>query len=276
MRRSIQVHRYDALMVGRAFFSDPQSSWATFEKWTFNGFNGLKSMLGNMDESLAAGSLRVPPITAQDGDKSMKRIKFVSLTVGVLALTAASLALARAQQPMPDKIVVPLFGTTSVSETSGTIGENLLAPTEIQKPKKLGESPLRLGPPGVAFGRTAAGMGTVTSSGKKAKSNPNLLFGFEGVNHRDQRLADNGNQFNWEPADQGLCVGNGYLMETVNRALRIYDAVSGAELTPVLSLNEFYGFPPLIDRGTGVYGPNIYNRVVPIDQRPHIMRKLNA
>ncbi len=35
------------------------------------------------------------------------------------------------------------------------------------------------------------------------------FFGFNGVNHRDQRLANGGNQFSVEPPDQGMCVGNG-------------------------------------------------------------------
>jgi hypothetical protein len=210
-----------------------------------------------MQRSVSVPRKSSAPNDHEKGDNPMKRIKLVILAVGVLALAIASMKLARAQQPMPDKIIVPLFGTTDVSEISGETGDNLLAPivTEIQKPKKLGTSPLRLGPAGEEYVPLAVGQGTLTSSGKKAKSNPELLFGFEGVNHRDSRLADNGNQFSSEPADQGLCVGNGYLMETVNSALRIYDADTGAPLTPVLSLNEFYGFPSAIDRTTFTFGP---------------------
>jgi hypothetical protein len=81
------------------------------------------------------------------------------------------------------------------------------------------------------------------------------VLSFEGVNHRDSRLAFNGNQFSGEPADQGVCVGNGYILESVNSALRVYNAQTGAPLSQVLALNEFYGFPPAIDRSTFTYGP---------------------
>ncbi len=49
---------------------------------------------------------------------------------------------------------------------------------------------------------------TVPSS-SVAGSNPELERRFLGLNHRDQRLANGGNQFSLEPPDQGLCVGNG-------------------------------------------------------------------
>ena len=77
----------------------------------------------------------------------------------------------------------------------------------------------------------------------------------EGVNHRDSRLAFGGNQFSGEPADQGLCAGNGYVLETVNSALRVYNAADGTPAGPVLALNELYGFPPAINRTTGEFGP---------------------
>jgi hypothetical protein len=50
-----------------------------------------------------------------------------------------------------------------------------------------------------------------------------LAQSFQGINHYQQRTANGGNQFSLEPPDQGLCVGNGYVMETVNDALRVYD-----------------------------------------------------
>src|SRR5689334_20362507 len=55
------------------------------------------------------------------------------------------------------------------------------------------------------------GKGASTNSGKKAKSNPELNFSFEGLNHYQQRYSRGGNQFSVEPPDQGLCVGNGYV-----------------------------------------------------------------
>ena len=159
--------------------------------------------------------------------------------------------------PAPDKIVVPLFGTTTIGSGGGSSGNDTLGPiaTEIQKPKRLGISPLRSAPAAGDVVELTPGAGSPTSSGKKAKSNPEVNLSFEGLNHRDSRLAFGGNQFSGEPADQGVCVGNGYILETVNSALQVYNASNGAEMSPVLSLNEFYGFPPAINRTTGAFGP---------------------
>jgi hypothetical protein len=66
-----------------------------------------------------------------------------------------------------------------------------------------------------------AAVGTAAPAAKKAKSTPELLLDWEGVNHRNQRLAFGGNQFSGEPPDQGLCVVNGFALETVNSALRV-------------------------------------------------------
>jgi hypothetical protein len=87
-----------------------------------------------------------------------------------------------------------------------------------------------------------------------AGSNPGLFSSFLGLNHRDQRLANGGNQFSIEPPDQGLCVGNGYVLETINDVLRVFDP-AGNPLTGVISLNEFYGYLPAINRTTGEFGP---------------------
>ena len=89
--------------------------------------------------------------------------------------------------------------------------------------------------------------------------------GWEGLDHADQRLAAGGNQFSLEPPDQGLCVGgvspNGpefgpEVVESVNDALTFYDA-SANQFTPAISLSQFYGLAPTIDRTTGRFGPFI-------------------
>lgn len=87
-------------------------------------------------------------------------------------------------------------------------------------------------------------------------TNPRLLRGFDGLNHRDQRTANNGNQFSLEPPDQGLCVGKGYVVEAVNDAFRVYNP-DGSGRTGVVDLNTFFGYPPTINRTTGVFGPEI-------------------
>jgi hypothetical protein len=110
---------------------------------------------------------------------------------------------------------------------------------------------------GAIFNRSQSqgnSQGASANSGKKAKSNPELNLSFDGLNHRQQRLANGGNQFSVEPPDQGLCAGNGFVLETVNDVLRVYDT-AGNPLIGVTDLNTFYGYPAAINRSTGVRGP---------------------
>ncbi len=115
---------------------------------------------------------------------------------------------------------------------------------------------------------TGVGNGVSVNSGKKAKSSPQFDRGFEGLNFFQQRYARGGNQFSVEPPDQGLCVGNGYEIEVVNDVLNVFNS-AGASVLPdsnivngvntsvngAVDLNSFYGYPPAINRTTGVRGP---------------------
>jgi hypothetical protein len=93
-----------------------------------------------------------------------------------------------------------------------------------------------------------------------ASTNPGLL-GFDGLTHLDQRNALayglKNTQFSKEPPDQGLCVGNGFVVETVNTAVRVR-TTSGVSLTGVVPLNQFFGLRPEVIRATettlAVYG----------------------
>jgi hypothetical protein len=101
------------------------------------------------------------------------------------------------------------------------------------------------------------GNGSSVRAGKKAKSNPELILGFDGLNFRQQRLANLGRQFSVEPPDQGLCAGNGFVLESTNDVLNIFDA-SGNQLLGVTDLNSFYNYAPAIIRGApNRFGPSI-------------------
>ncbi|HEY5680931.1 MAG TPA: hypothetical protein VIS55_12760, partial [Pseudomonadales bacterium] len=104
---------------------------------------------------------------------------------------------------------------------------------------------------------------TVPSSAV-AGSNPELALSFDGLNHRNQRLANGGNQFSLEPPDQGLCVGNGYVVEAVNSVLRVYDT-AGNPLTGVQDLNTFFNYPAAINRTTFEFGPFVIDPVCYFD-----------
>lgn len=102
------------------------------------------------------------------------------------------------------------------------------------------------------------------AAGGVVRNGPRLLAGFDGINHQQQRTANNGNQFSLEPPDQALCVGNGHVVEAVNDAFRVYNA-DGTGQTGVVDLNTFYGYPPAINRTTGVFGPLITDPVCLFD-----------
>jgi hypothetical protein len=79
--------------------------------------------------------------------------------------------------------------------------------------------------------------------------------GFIGLTHLDQRLyAANGNQFSTEPPDQGLAVGNGFVLEGVNTAINIYDTNGIVQLPRPVALTELFGLPVSINRTTGAFG----------------------
>jgi hypothetical protein len=104
------------------------------------------------------------------------------------------------------------------------------------------------------FSQSAGPAGPAVASAATAAANGSLLLSFDGLNHRAQRTANGGNQFSEEPPDQGLCVGNGFVMETVNSVMRVYNT-NGTPVTGVIDLNTFYGYPAQFNRTTGDQGP---------------------
>jgi hypothetical protein len=188
-----------------------------------------------------------------------------------LTLTSAAIVLwlvastALAQQ-------IPIAGT-SAPQTGAFAPSGINDVTQAEFP---GQADTEAGPgpyPGTIVNRslsTGTGNGVSTRSGKKAKSNPQFVTGFEGLNFYQQRYARGGNQFSVEPPDQGMCAGNGYVLEAVNDVLNVFNA-SGQSVLPdntstnivagfprdvnhAVDLNSFFGYPPAINRTTGVRG----------------------
>jgi hypothetical protein len=94
-----------------------------------------------------------------------------------------------------------------------------------------------------------------SNAGESARDSADTsqLLSFDGLNHFAQRTANHGNQFSLEPPDQGLCAGNGYVLETINDVMAVYDN-AGNKLKGPVDLNTFYGYPAAINRSTGVRG----------------------
>ena len=105
------------------------------------------------------------------------------------------------------------------------------------------------GAPSVKTAPIATGVG-VSSQGPLT-----VLTTFDGLNHRSQRRANDGNQFSLEPPDQGLCVGNGFKLEIINDVMKIWRPDGTA--TGVEDLNTFLGYPDQFDRTNLIVGPEV-------------------
>jgi hypothetical protein len=131
-----------------------------------------------------------------------------------------------------------------------------------------------------SFGRGGQpAQGAAAQSGRRAKSNPELEVSFEAVNLFQHRYANNQNQLTIEPPDQGLCVGDGYVFEAVNEAINVYNESGQSVLPPdtnvapvphvngTVTLNQFFGYPPAINRAAGnVRGPIVTDPSCYFDQ----------
>ncbi len=181
-------------------------------------------------------------------------ISFAIMLLGLLAADASATQLGG-----PVKLTLQKVGTSSFGSAPAT-NDHATQPDEIDS-ATLGDTDSGNGDDeGSGVNRTLPG--AVTGHGKpvkanaKPKSNPSLGTHFEGLNLFNQRFANGGNQFSVEPPDQGLCVGNGFVVETVNDVMRIYHG-DGTPATGVVDLNTFYNYPAAINRTTGARGPSI-------------------
>jgi hypothetical protein len=104
--------------------------------------------------------------------------------------------------------------------------------------------------------------------GSPVKGPANLALSFAGLNSFDQRFANNGNQFSLEPPDQGLCAGDGFVLETVNSVLRVY-RMTGAPVTAPVDLNTFYHYPAQFNRSNNQSGPFITDPSCYFDPQYH-------
>jgi hypothetical protein len=82
----------------------------------------------------------------------------------------------------------------------------------------------------------------------------------DGLTMKDQRTANNGNSFSVEPPDQGLCVGNGLVIEGVNAVFSIY-TTAGQKVSNTQSYDPFWndGTAEIIRHpdGTVTIGPDV-------------------
>lgn len=172
--------------------------------------------------------------------------------LGVLALLAGLFsahgvfAAPAASGPTSSPVQATFIGSASLNTSSGSasgVASKELGPS-IDEQAPHTSTIIRVPASGVP---NPAGLGVVTDSGN----------GFAGLNHFQQRFAGTGayagTQFSLEPPDQALCVGNGYVMESINTAVAVYNA-AGVLQGGVTPLNQFFGLTPEINRATSTFG----------------------
>jgi hypothetical protein len=195
--------------------------------------------------------------------KEAIRMKIFKLSIVVVALglfvLLATFRSAKAQSPQqPIVRHITLIGTNTLQ--AAVMGADTVQNPEIDPAFDFaddGSGPISPFSGSVVMNRTngqGRGEGTEMYEGEGYGSKGTLLVSFDGLNHRQQRLANGGNQFSVEPPDQGLCVGNGFVMEAVNDVLNVYDT-AGNSLLGVVDLNSFFGYIAAINRTTGAFGP---------------------
>ncbi len=181
----------------------------------------------------------------------------------VVGLAVSAFAAATAVAVSTGTRQIPSGGTTTIR--AGATGSDGIQQPEIRpgSDEEEGAGSFNRPRPGFKSGKFPKKPldAPVVASSAVATSNPELGLSFEGLDHRDQRLANGGNQFSLEPPDQALCVGNGYTVEATNSVLRVW-STAGAPLTGVQDLNTFFGYPAAINRTAGnLIGPNVIDPV---------------
>jgi hypothetical protein len=181
-----------------------------------------------------------------------------ALRISLRVLVAFAAAYPLGAMGAPVVIHVAVGGTTAVH---GAAPGEAVPAAGLELDVQLDENAVGLAAPGAGKNRSIAkglSPGVDVAATPLAQANPTLLRSFHGLDHFAQRTANGGNQFSTEPPDQGLCAGGGFVLETVNSALRVFDA-TGAPLTGVVDLNSFYGYPAAFDRAAVRFGPDVFD-----------------
>ncbi len=103
---------------------------------------------------------------------------------------------------------------------------------------------------GVSKGQGRLGVGAT-----RLKSNPAVVQSFDGLNNFEEASAAPGGNFIFEPPDQALCAGNGFVVDGVNDAMSVYNQSTHARIAGPTTLNAFLGFAPEIDDTGTTFGP---------------------
>jgi hypothetical protein len=174
---------------------------------------------------------------------SARKTLFKTLLLSLLLLTSSTVLQAKVKQTLRKLTPIGTGKLEPPSQATGTSQLDLAVKhdMEVRKPIFHGLAAQRLLPTPAAPGLPVVGPGPRD-------------FGFNGLDHLDQRNADNGNQFSTEPPDQALGVNSNQVFEAVNDAVAVYDH-SGHLLAGPTAINKFFGLPSEFVRPNGPFGP---------------------
>jgi len=183
--------------------------------------------------------------------------RYIAAGVTVSALLLASLSASAASagtstvSGRPGDNPTQTLGAATLYNTSAPVGLTAASASPSSSTKTDAHAHLFTRDPKMAT--STATLQTPSPAGMAVVGSPGAATGFNGLSHADQRLAGTGQyvntQFSLEPPDQGLCVGNGFVVEPINDAFAVYDE-SGKQLTASTALNQFYRLSPAIIRTT--------------------------
>ncbi len=183
----------------------------------------------------------------------------LSLTLlAAASLLAALIPLGTVSAASPSAAISKLtfVGTTSLRTTGATATGNGDTTTEFSPADQSVDEAVPNAGSGAA--RVPAAFVPRPASNGLAAAGSEMVGTFAGLNHADQRYAGTGafanTQFSLEPPDQALCVGGGYVVESVNTAVAVYSTSGTPDGSPV-ALNQFFNLAPEIIRSKPlVYG----------------------
>src|SRR3954454_15299811 len=187
--------------------------------------------------------------------RSIARVAAACAVVGLLAASVGPVAAASPSRSLGHQTHAKItrIGTTHVGRNAGT--EPRTVDQTQPDPEEAGEELDKQIPNSISAARVPSSH--VPRPGALPVVDATGGNGFDGLNHFDQRTAGTGDyvntQFSQEPPDQALCVGAGFVVESVNTVLRIR-STSGSNLSGAIPLNQFFGLRPEVVRPDGPYG----------------------
>ena len=168
------------------------------------------------------------------GDQvNLSRMGGLAVAVG-LATIAAGLVPTVARASAPGASPVP-----AVTQYTGTPGVARLVPRTTPAagaPSAPGPTAARRLPSG-HYSATETMPAAPASAAAAAAATSSALVNFDGVSSRDSQFTNFEQTF--EPPDQGLCEGNGFVLEPVNSAYRIY-RTTGKSLRGPFNINDLF------------------------------------